>query len=841
MNKQWISLARAGQWQDLLRTTEQCLQPEKIIPCTLWRIRALRALERGEEANAVLLRTASSEYRATAAELAEYAEELVQCGYLEPAARIVLSLEGVLRPQADFLWALIWREKEDWLRCNAALEQLASHGGQWVGLATVQKAWSCLLQGDSSSAMQLLASFRNEAHAAILKLRVRVEASRNNIVEAERLLRQVAVMQPLDWEWPCLMAAVRMGGAVQALGKGDHTPIKVVHDLFRKGLLKQPRQAEALYQRARLYLTIKNFDAARDDCNAALNCKPWADAPAMLLVNHLASRREYAKASSVLDSVRRHYDTPLRAGAVLDLMRLDGAKRSDLVATLNPLQEKFGENPLFLRAAGAALQSAKMFDRAANLYAKVLQLTPEDSATRNNLAMLFRDRGDLEEAVDTWRNTVAEGSADDRVLLNFAHVLVQRGDYAEAERFFMQVLDNKPNSPSALRGMAEIHYAAGTDDIAWEYAKRSLELDPANPLAWKTLAGIQRRKSGVLAAISILEQGTGYAQPVLTLHQELFSGWRSVLGNKEIRRRVTGWCEEYPQEKEYYLMLADAAMDANDFEACEAALQHAREIDPGEGGIALIRFYQGRNREGAARRVAEQLVREDPDVQKNWGLYAEVLYQQQRYDTALSVLEKGLKIDPMRFALVRQKVGMLLEQELYDEAVNTAKMLVAKVPLPQQLGLVVEALRRAGRHDECVEVLEDWLSDRPKDQVVLQLYSAALRRAGRHDDALRVLADLNKNTPGNYNVARSYVRALLAVEKHEEALRVIEKLSTLLGERPDIQASISALLREQGELDTARNVLNGCNGQISRSPGHMVPGYPAGKKGRQCRGGKIFV
>jgi len=82
---------------------------------------------------------------------------------------------------------------------------------------------------------------------------------------------------------------------------------------------------------------------------------------------------------------------------------------------------------------------------------------------------------------------------------------------------------------------------------------------------------------------------------------------------------------------------------------------------------------------------------------RNWGLLAEVLYRQQRYEATLEALDAGLKNEPTRLSLVRQKVGVLLAREHFTEAVACARVLADVEPLPPQFALLVEALQRVYR------------------------------------------------------------------------------------------------------------------------------------------------
>jgi len=794
----WRALALAGAWQELLAATQAPQPASSVIPAALWQARALRVLNQGEAANQALLAASQGPYEASALQLAELAEELVQCAYYDAALRLAAPLQAKQAPQADYLYAMLWREREDWAQCHAALTRLKARGQPWGDLAQLQEAWALLRQGRLGKATELLAAFTQHPNPGVQKLLARLELGRGQHQAAAQRLEAVARQQPLDWEWPPLMAAALAPQLAQ------QNPQHLLQ-LYAQGLQRQPRQAEALVNRARLALALGQRQQAEADTQAALAIKPWLDAPVLLWVEDALAQQQIVQAQAHLAQARRQLDTPRRAAAALDLLRFEGRKRHEIRPVAEALVQQFPSDLHALRTAGAAFQQIKLLDRAAQCYAQALELAPDDVGTRNNLALLYRDRGDLEEAIATWRAALAQ--ADVTVRLNYAHTLLQRGDRQEAQTIFQEVLLRQPKHPVALRGMADVAYAAGEDARAWDYARQSLAADPRHPLTWKVAAGIARRLQGEAQAIALLEQGESRAQPVLPIHQALFNLWRAVLPNSELVRRVNTWCQAQPQEVEYWLMAADAAHDGNDFAACEQALREAYRVESSQGGMALVRFYLSREREGAARRVAEQLTGDDPNNMRNWGLLAEVLYRQQRYEATLEALDAGLKNEPTRLSLVRQKVGVLLAREHFTEAVACARVLADVEPLPPQFALLVEALQRAGQHEEAEHVLQLRLQRQPSNRVLRLMLASAQRRAGHYDEALATLQSSYTDEPGNFKVAQRYVRALAAADRLPEAVQILQALIAQSGQQADLLAAVAALLREQGAIDEAREML----------------------------------
>ncbi len=798
--ERWQELAYLGKFAQLADETGQARDQDSLIRSALWNARALRAMGRGAEANERLHLTTKLKYTATVEEVAELGEELIQCAYYEEAAVLADLISQQNAPQGNYLWLLLWREREDWIKFHETKIKLEEHGDPWTTIASIQSAWGCLLNDQIEASADHLIKESQNKHPSIQKLIARIEIAQGKSQIAQKRLEQIAINFPNDWEWPCILAACLAAN----IPKDKSIAAKIL-GLYDQGLARQPRNPEALANRAKLWLMLGDEKNAEKDCNHALALKPWYDAPVLLLIGKLAQDRKFEAAAHQLALVRNSFDTPKRAGAALDLMRLSGAKKEDLIKKSEELVLRFGNDAVFLRTAGAAMQVARKLDQAVLLYQKALTLNPNDNASKSNLASLYRERGDFEAAITFWRSL--KNSSDEATRLNLAHALLERGDLIEAEEIFRKTLSLSPKQPSALRGLADIKLNQGDDEAAWLLGQESVSYDSRNPLAWQVLAGIAKRRSGTQAALNVLEEGLKNATPLWEIRNPLFQNYRGFINKFEIKRKVKSWCEEEPNRAQYWLMAADAELDDNNFELCEARLQNAYQVDRLIGGTALVRFYISRGRNGAARKMAQQLVRDDPGTMKNWGLLAEVLYRQERYDEALEVLKKALDKEPSRLSLLRQKMGILLALERHEEAISELSSFDKKDMGELQIALMIEAYHRGQESHKAVGFVEELLKERPKDRVLRLFYATTLQRVARHTDSLRVLELLYKDEPTNISVVRKYARTLIQNDSLAEAIIVLRKLGEDSGDRSDILNDIAAMLRLEGAIDESRQLL----------------------------------
>jgi predicted O-linked N-acetylglucosamine transferase (SPINDLY family) len=813
----WLVFIEAGEYEKLAEVTAYTPYLEKKLITALWHSRALRSLGKGDAANTALLTTVRNKFKASTEEIGGFAEELVQSAFYEDASRLAQMLAKAGAIEADYVTALLSREREDWVQCNSALKKLQNKGHPWQTLAKLQAAWAMMRQGRHKLSQSILdAESLQQSNPIVSKLFSRIDLASGRWQDAISRLEQVAKVQPLDWEWPALLASAMIPSLVNKNKDEQLVSHEYINKLFELSFSRQPRQPEALFNRAQWRLLNNDEVGAKDDCNSALAIKPWFDRPVLIWVEKAVAGRNYAEAEKLLKEVRRQCDTPRRAGAALDLMRLQASGKQDLTTVALELVKKYPDDATVLRTAGAAFQSSKKYDQATKCYKNALELVPEDDATRNNLALLLRDQGDLEAAISTLRSFV--NGANNTILANYAMLLMQYGDRLEAEALFRTLLLKEPHNSTSLRGLAEIEFDAGEDQKAWDLSNRSVQADSKNPLSWITIARVAERHKGLGFAIELLLQGEKQAVPNREVREALFKTWRNLLNRDDLNKKIFAWASLEPEEEKYWLMAADVAYDFSDFDCCEKMLIRAQDCNPEIVSEMLIRFYLNQDRQGLARRVAEQLVRANPQRQTNWALLAEVLYKQERFVEAHKAVDAGLRIDPTRISMVRLKVGFHLGKEEFKEAIYVASQNFVANQNKESLSLLIGANRRARDFDSNVKIIESMLTRDPKDQMLRLMHASALERVGRHEDALNTLERLYQDEPENFNVVQQYTKSLVSAGRLAETITVLQKLAETSDYRPNLVLNIIEVMNRNGNSIQALALLDKA---LLRSPSHL--------------------
>jgi predicted O-linked N-acetylglucosamine transferase (SPINDLY family) len=776
-------------WQEVDKLLLPLLEDkDQGLEATLVYASTLRARDKGHLANEILAKATHNRYAAAVSIWSQFAEELMQSGLWHQAKDVITKITPADVAVGNFLQLIFFRETENWSEFDKAFKLVYA---QSPLLALIQGAWADIRRGRLSQANErliALASVQN--HPAILKLRARFYITSGKIPEALFDIEAAKTQMPLDWE--CM--------ALEAICK----PEKALA-LWEVSLLRQPAQLEILVNRARYYALQENWILAEQDCVAALCIKAWSDLPVLLWLNCLNAQNKFEEAWEYLQDKLSQLPTAARVAARIDLLRGRDAKSKALKDFIDQALRNYPNDVQVLLSAGAALQQTRQMDRAALCYQKRLTQLPNDISTQNNLAQLYLDRGDIEQAVETWRLII--GKADETVKLNFAQALLKRGDNFEAEKIFRYVLSVHSHHPIALRGLADVLASAGDYEKAWEIIQKTIDIDPRNPRTWLLAAKLKKALTKPNEIETMLSRGEAICSNPLTLRQELFNYWRSQNQINKALQSILIWIKEYPCEVEYLLMLGDLYYDRNDFDAAEKALKQAFEVDWHAGGYALVRFYEQRERLGAARRQAEQLVRQDPNIMKHHGLLAEVLYRQERYEEALIAIEQGLKIEPYRLSLVRLKMGMLLAQEKYSQAIETVDSLLTQEESIPNINLMLTAYRRSREFTSAVTLCKKMLAQYPQHRILELWLARSLAQARQVHEAIDIIKIAYERDTGNVHLAVEYIKYLMDIEDYKKAHEVALAIVKIAGDRPDSILMLAHVLQNMSSHDDALQLI----------------------------------
>ena len=120
---------------------------------------------------------------------------------------------------------------------------------------------------------------------------------------------------------------------------------------------------------------------------------------------------------------------------------------------------------------------------AAEAYESAVDIAPKDPGVQNTYAVFLCRQGDFDNAAEHFKLAAEIKTNDDAevTLTNAGVCLAQKPDYVQAEAFFRQALDVRPNYGEALLQMSLIKHRSKDDLIARAFLQRYLSSNVPSP------------------------------------------------------------------------------------------------------------------------------------------------------------------------------------------------------------------------------------------------------------------------------------------------------------------------------------------------------------------------
>jgi TolB-like protein/Tfp pilus assembly protein PilF len=188
-------------------------------------------------------------------------------------------------------------------------------------------------------------------------------------------------------------------------------------------------------------------------------------------------------------------------------------------------------------------------------------------------------------------------------------------------------------------------------DRALSFADQAVQLDPQYASAWALRAAVLNTMAGtgLVNNIDGYRQARENAQQAIALDPRLAAGYLA-LGIVQI---MSDW----------------------DWDAADASLQKAAELEPGSAEVPRIRSYLARTLGNVDEAIAlyRQAIAGDPLRASSYDSLAFLLYCAGRYDEAENLLQRALELDPLATAVHSTHAVILLAKRQPQQALAEAE------------------------------------------------------------------------------------------------------------------------------------------------------------------------
>ena len=337
-----------------------------------------------------------------------------------------------------------------------------------------------------------------------------------------------------------------------------------------------------------------------------------------------------------------------------------------------------------------------------------------------------------------------------------AIALHQRGQLAEAERIYRQILELDPHHADSLHLLGVLAHQVGRDDVAVELIRKAIVSD-RRPAAFHSNLGTAYQALGKLEEAATSYERALILNPELAEAQMNLGAVREAQGKHELAEmRFRRALILRPDLAEAHVNLGNILQAQGKLE--EAAASHARAIALKPGFAEA--FFNRANALQAQGKLEEAVVSYQralalkPEMAEGHGNLGNALLAQKKLDEAEACYSQSLRIKP-DYAEAWYNLGNLRQaQERLDESVSCYERAVALKPqLAEAHYNLGNTLHTLDRLDESAASFERALAVRPEYAEAHYNLGCVFEDLGRLDEALARMARALELKP-DYNQAR---------------------------------------------------------------------------------------
>lgn len=426
---------------------------------------------------------------------------------------------------------------------------------------------------------------------------------------------------------------------------------------------------------------------------------------------------------------------------------------AEALAVVENAIEKNPENKNLVRLKLQQHLDANEIEEAEATYQVLIQQSPEDLASRTELAWFYITHDRLDDAEASLRAAIAELPDDERAKRMLVDFLLNHRGLQAAEQELHGLIERHPGRNSYKFGLATLYAENDRDSEAAELYRQIIETDGSGPdgLVARSAFAHQLFLAGNKAAASQL------VKEILDVDRE--NGTALLL-----RGRIRYSGEEYKDA------IADLRSVLREDPNSESALGLLAEAHLREGQTEL------------AMDALRNLIHLNPDNVRAIVRLATINSQIGNITRARSLIEDAISMAPNDPLVLKAQASVLLSQRDFDAATDTARKLVrAEGSEIEGRLLLGQILRVRGRYDDAFEEFRRLLETDKSSVIALNGAINSLISAGRFEEAERILQariDLNSDDADTYNLlGQVYNTAGRDIEMVEPLFRRAAELS----------------------------------------------------------------
>ncbi len=459
--------------------------------------------------------------------------------------------------------------------------------------------------------------------------------------------------------------------------------------------------------------------------------------------------------------------------------------------------------------------------KAQAIYQKALQADPESRVGIANLAEIYIQQGDNDQAVDLL-NKIPESDMDSQLLGMLAYAYSQGQHPDKAIETYQKALEQDPNNNNLQRYYADALLSAGKTDAARDELKKILENDPDDGATYKRLAVLDREEGRFDDARKEFEKARSLSPDDQEIPYQLAQLENTVGNNERAIELLQGLLKSsehpggqytVPEANNRALFLERLGLVYRDEVKYPQALDTFHQIlalGPLQGPRAealIIETLRIEHQPDQAMAEADSAVKTYPKDQDLAVLRATMLGEQGHVDEAVNLLQTFITNRPIDRTIYISISQIYLQAKRFDDAEQAVQKALDLSPNPEdrEYALFVQGsiYERQKKYDEAEQTFKKVLSTDPLNASASNYLGYMLADRGvRLEESVKYIQDALKLDPNNGAYLDSLGWAYFKMGRYDLAQEPLESAARLIQNDPTIHEHLGNLYLRQGK--TAR-------------------------------------
>jgi tetratricopeptide (TPR) repeat protein len=313
---------------------------------------------------------------------------------------------------------------------------------------------------------------------------------------AEKSFRQAAELNPTALGAQEALAQI-------AAQRGD---MNLLADVANKTIAAAPRFPGGYVWRAIVEMSHNSADKAEADLKTAISAAPQSPQAYLQLGKLRFAQKRFPDGVSLLEQALHYNPNSVEATRLLIDYDLYQKQPDKALGRLNAQIAKSPNNSSFYDFLAQLEIRDKKLDQAAATAQKAIQLNSGDGEAVMLLAQIEVLRGQTAHAIGAWEQWLSKHSNDANATAILGTLEESRGDLGKAETYYKKSLQIQPQQPIAANNLAYLMLRNGENvDVALTFAQTARRAMPNSPSTADTLAWAYYNKGAYGFARGLLE------------------------------------------------------------------------------------------------------------------------------------------------------------------------------------------------------------------------------------------------------------------------------------------------------------------------------------------------